>query len=360
MFGLFGNKKKDFTATVNGGAASFEVKAGDNLLKAALAAGVSWPHDCRVGSCGACAAVVKKGKIKALTDFSYVLDGEQLKAGTVLACQCVLRGDIEVEVELADMPETEMIEANGTISKVTDLTYDIKELVVSCDKDIPREMLAGQYAEIEVEGVAPARSYSFAKAPTNENTTDFTFFIRHVKGGAFTDWLFESDRVGTAIKLSAPYGQFYRREETSQMVCIAGGSGMSAIKSILEDCVINKVQRNCVYLFGARTQNDLYCASVMQEIKNNWHPDYTFEYIPVLSGEPEESNWSGPTGYVTDYFQDNFVKTESMDLNNAQGYLCGPPPMIDSAIELLTAAGINEESIYFDKFLDASSKPGSR
>ena len=117
MFGLFGNKKKDFTASVNGGDVSFEVKAGDNLLKAALAAGVAWPHDCRVGSCGACAAVVKKGKIKALSDFSYVLDGEQLKAGTVLACQCALRGDIEVEVELADTPETEMVEACWTICR---------------------------------------------------------------------------------------------------------------------------------------------------------------------------------------------------------------------------------------------------
>ena len=28
---------------------------------------------------------VKKGKIKALSDFSYVLDGEQLKDGMILA-----------------------------------------------------------------------------------------------------------------------------------------------------------------------------------------------------------------------------------------------------------------------------------
>ena len=54
------------------------------------------------------------------------------------------------------------------------------------------------------------------------------------------------------------------------------------------------------------------------------------------------------------------MDTSVLDLNGAQGYLCGPPPMIDSAIELLKSGGIDEESIYYDKFLDASSIPGGR
>ena len=97
MFGF--GKKKDYTATITNTGESFEVKGGINLLQAALNAGVKWPHECRVGSCGSCRATVTKGKIKPLADFAYVLDGPQLKAGMVLACQSRLQSDIEVSVD---------------------------------------------------------------------------------------------------------------------------------------------------------------------------------------------------------------------------------------------------------------------
>ena len=360
MFGIFGNKKKDYQANINNGVADITVKAGDNLLKAGLEAGLGWPHDCRVGSCGTCKCILKKGKIKALTDFTYVLDGDQLKAGTILACQSVLRSDIEVEVALDASAATEIIHLDGSIVQINDLTHDIKELIVKCNGDFKRDMMAGQYAEISVQGIPTPRSYSFAKAPDNEGDGEFSFYIRHVPGGEFTDWLFDEDRTGEAVSLSAPYGQFYHRPMDSQMVCIAGGSGMSAIKALLEECVLNQVERNCIYLFGARSQSDLYCADEMQRIKQQWHKDYSFDYVPVLSEEPEGSGWTGPTGFVTTHFKEKYVDTGALDLNNAQGYMCGPPPMIDAGLEALKSAGISEESIYFDKFLDASSIPGGR
>lgn len=360
MFGLFGNRKKDFAANINKGQAAVTVKAGENLLKAALEAGLAWPHDCRVGSCGACKCTIKKGKIKSLTDFSYVLDGDQLRAGMALACQTVLKTDIDVEVEMEEAAAVQILQLEGSISQVNDLTHDIKELIVKCDNDFDRDMLAGQYAEISVTGISAPRSYSFAKAPKNEKPGEFSFYIRKVPGGEFTEWLFAQDRAGAAVNIGAPYGQFHHRPLGSQMICIAGGSGMSAIKAILEDCVLEQVERNCIYLFGARTEADLYCGQEMQRIKTQWHKDYLFDYVPVLSEETEDSAWTGATGFVTNYFKETYLDKAALDLKQAQGYLCGPPPMIDAAIDLLKSGGISEESIYYDKFLDASSIPGGR
>ena len=158
MFGLFGDKKKDHQANINDGVASITVKAGENLLKAGLEAGLAWPHDCRVGSCGTCKCILKSGKTKALTDFTYVLDGDQLKAGTILACQSVLRSDIEVEVELGDAPVADILHLEGSIVQVNDLTHDIKEVVLKCNGSFGRDMMAGQYAEISVEGIPTPRS----------------------------------------------------------------------------------------------------------------------------------------------------------------------------------------------------------
>ena len=37
-------------------------------------------------------------------------------------------------------------------------------------------------------------------------------------------------------------------------------------------------------------------------------------------------------------------------LSEVDAYLCGPPPMVDAAIGLLTQKGVPESRVYYDKF----------
>ena len=67
MFG-FGDKNKVHKVTIANTGETFEVEGKINLLQAAVNAGIKWPCDCKVGSCGTCRAVLKEGKVKELTD----------------------------------------------------------------------------------------------------------------------------------------------------------------------------------------------------------------------------------------------------------------------------------------------------
>ena len=78
---------------------SIDVAPGQTLLQAALEAGLPYPHNCRVGSCGTCKCRLVAGKVKQLTDTSYVLDGHERAAGAILACQTQLLSDVRIEVE---------------------------------------------------------------------------------------------------------------------------------------------------------------------------------------------------------------------------------------------------------------------
>lgn len=362
MFGLFGGGKKDWHASVNSGEHGFTVKAGDNLLNAALELGIPWPHDCRVGSCTTCKCTLKKGKTKSLTDFSYVLDPDQLKAGMILACQTHLKSDVEIEVDLDDASHaSQIVSYEGTLSRIRDLTHDIKEIVITSDYPLPsRSGIAGQYAEISYTELSAPRSYSYAKAPENEAQDEVTFFVRLVPGGEFTEWLFAEDRTGEKMTVAGPYGHFWLRPGGTPLICIAGGSGISSIKAVLESAVNEEVQRDCLFLFGARTQKDLYCLEEIAEIGSQWHESHSFEFIPVLNMEPEHSDWDGARGLVTDYLKTAYVDTGRILLGEAQGYLCGPPPMVDAAIKVMVEQGMKKDNIFFDKFLDASSMPGGR
>lgn len=355
MFGLFA-RKGPFTAKLSPCGKSIQVKAGDNLLKAALEAGLPWPHNCRVGSCGQCRSRLVSGKIKPLNDFSYVLDDKEMDAGMILTCQTCLRSDVEIEVQM-DQPGVALSVAksvSGRIASTRRLTHDIQEVRIRLDEAMP-PYLAGQYAELAVPGVIEKpRSYSFANDPENEAPDHVGFYIRHVPGGEMTGWLHAADRVGEKVTVTGPYGSFWLRESEAPMLCIAGGSGMAPIKALLEQVSRQGFQRKVTYIFGARTREDLYCLDEMRQIKakGNGH----FDFVPVLSREPEGSDWNGLRGHCTEILSaERFA-----DIGNSHAYLCGPPAMIDSAVKCLTGAGVCEQHIFYDKFLDASHLPGGR
>lgn len=353
MFRLF--RKRDYTATVEPAGVALAVRGGEKLLAAALAAGLDWPYDCRVGSCGTCRCRLRKGRIKPLTDFVYTLSAADIGNGTILACQALLESDVEVEVVLGGS-RVAVEHVRGTIAALEPLTHDIVELVVELERTAFRTARAGQYADVAFAGLAAPRSYSFARAPVHETGSSVRFLVRHVPGGEFTDWLFGGDRRGAALTLAGPYGDFRQRPGDGRMICIAGGSGLAPIHALLEDGVEQGLERACHVLFGARTQRDLYYLERLQALGTRWRG--AFAVTPVLSQEPSDSTWRGARGLVTDQLA---AVAGSAGFGAAdQAYLCGPPPMVDAGIAALQALGMSDEAIFFDRFLDASTLPGGR
>ena len=352
MFGIF--KKQARLATIKPSGSTLTVGPGKKLLEAALEAGLDWPHDCRVGSCGTCKCYLKSGKIKPLRDFMYTLEVDDINAGAILACQSLLKTDVTVEIALkSDEIRAGGIEQHqGVISNIASLTHDILAVTIKTPELPFKNALAGQYAELKIGGVPLPRSYSFAREPNSGDSNEVQFYIRHVPGGEFTDWLFGDDRNGSVVDISGPYGNFHQRESSHPMICVAGGSGLAPIRALIESGVSNKLNRDIVILFGARTQADLYCMEELGALGESWNGN--FQLIPVLSEEPDGDSWSGARGFVTEELE-RVVSANTIIAGDCQAYLCGPPPMIDAAIDVLTAQGMPQTNIFFDKFEDAST-----
>jgi NAD(P)H-flavin reductase len=245
---------------------------------------------------------------------------------------------------------------HGVLKSATYLNFDTMKLVVKCNgESLPFSARAGQYATLHTEGLSKPRSYSFARAPEDENEHEYTFFVRIVPGGELSRWLVEKDRTGAPVTLSGPFGKFGLDPSNRPMVCIAGGSGLSAIKAILEHAANTKAARDCLFLYGGRAQRDLYCDEEIAAIARNWNKGFTFEFVQVLSEEAEGSGWSGGRGLVTEHFKTAYLDSGKMSADNCKAYFCGPPPMIDHGVEILKGAGLDERDIYFDKFEDARS-----
>jgi CDP-4-dehydro-6-deoxyglucose reductase len=169
-----------------------------------------------------------------------------------------------------------------------------------------------------------------------------------IPNGELSSWLTVGDRIGEPVDIEGPYGIFRLRDADVPIIFIAGGSGMAPIKAMLEQGGVSS-NRPIVYLYGGRTQADLYDNDVIDPLIKSWSGSTRF--LPILSEEPQDSDWVGARGLVTD-----FIKSISeFEVAEAQAYLCGPPLMIDAAIPILTGAGMRGRDIYFDKFTESSS-----
>ena len=329
--------------TINDGGPELAMQPSETILERALKNGLSYPHDCTVGTCGTCRTKLMSGKVEAITPFSYTLSKEELEAGYILACQAIPKSDLLIEVEL-ESSEAETIQTSARIASATPLTHDI--LRVIWESDAPMRYRAGQYVNIRWNGGESHRSYSFATAPVAAGSTTIESYIRHVPGGLFTDALFDGRAKDFVFELDGPHGQFWLRPGEGPILCIAGGSGLSPIISLLQDAAKKRTRRDCVLLFGGRAKHDLYADTEISAIRTGWTAG--FAHWPVLSETPEEGMRSG---FVTDHIAEALEKLGP----GAQAYLCGPPAMIDAGIAELLKQGVALDAIFYDKFTDASS-----
>ncbi|TRY32572.1 2Fe-2S iron-sulfur cluster binding domain-containing protein [Aliiglaciecola sp. M165] len=81
---------------------TFEVEKGQPILDAALFAGLDFPFDCRVGSCGHCKCTLTDGQIRQLDTFEYALLPEEIDNNVILACQSTVKTDVVISLDDAN------------------------------------------------------------------------------------------------------------------------------------------------------------------------------------------------------------------------------------------------------------------
>ena len=320
-----------------------EVTGGKPLLSSLMEQRIFIPSACGGrGSCGLCKVKVTSDAGEYLpTELPWITD-EEKKDNIRLACQLKLKKDISIRI-----PE-ELFNVKEYLAEVVslkDLTYDIKQVTLKLINPDDISFKAGQYIqfkvpEYEMTAEPVYRAYSMASHPSRKNEVELE--VRLVSNGICTTYIFEHLKAGDSVTINGPYGDFFLRDTDSDIIFIAGGSGMAPIKSILNDMADRGVERNIVYFFGARSVRDLFLLEEMKELEKKLH---NFTFVPALSEPQQGENWKGETGLITEVLDRHLKSGE-----NVEAYLCGSPGMIDATKEVLIKRGVPEGLIYYDKF----------
>lgn len=312
-----------------------EVQEGQTLLEAALAAGIPYPHGCRSGRCGSCKSRLIEGEVELLPHSRFALTDDEKAEGLILACRALPLTDAAV-AWLGSADDALPSHLNGVVTWLEDLTHDIKLVRIAPDDGASLDFAAGQYAQVSFNGV-PARSYSMAGRPGDDS---FEFHIRRVPGGATSEHVHGALSIGDKAELELPLGSSaLRQHHSGPILCLAGGSGLAPIKSIVETALAHGMKQPIHVYFGVRAERDLYLVEHFQALARQ-HANLTF--TPVLSEAPSAQHRSG---YVT-----QAVEEDLADLNGWKAYVAGPPQMVDAAMQVAFACGLHREDMHADVF----------
>jgi len=328
---------------------SIEVEEDQTILDACLRAGIWLPHACCHGLCATCKVQVQEGEIEHGDASPFALMDFEREEGKTLACCARLQSDVVIEADIEEEPDAEVIpvrDFSGVITRIESLTPTIKGLFIRLDE--PMHFQAGQYVNltIPVPGQPITRAFSLANPPSTG--CDVELNIRIVAGGVGTGYVHENLKAGQRITLAGPYGRFFvRKSIPGPMVFMAGGSGLSSPRSMILDLLESGSTRPITLIYGQRSMAELYYHDAFLELAQRYP---NFQYVPALSHEPADSDWSGFRGFVHEAAKAHFDN----DFRGHKAYLCGPPMMIDACITTLMQGRLFEKDIYHEKFISAA------
>ncbi len=374
----------DITIGVNGDPSlAMKCPAGDKLLNDLSNQGVFVSSACGGrGACGQCKVKVTQGGGDVLPiEYSHFTK-RQIKEGWRLACQVTAKTDCEIELpaEVFGVKKWECtVESNDNVA-----TF-IKELRLRVPEGEEVPFRAGGYIQIEAEPHTVAykdfdipeqyredwekfglfeivskvdepsiRAYSMANYPDEKGlimlnvriaTPPFGKF-KEIPAGIMSSYIW-SLKPGDKVTISGPFGEFFARETDNEMVFIGGGAGMAPMRSHIFDQLKRlDSKRRISFWYGARSLKEAFYVEELDELAKT-HPNFTWHL--ALSEPLPEDNWTGATGFIHNVLYENYLKNHKAP-EDCEFYMCGPPMMTKSCVDMLHSLGVEDDNILFDNF----------
>ncbi len=127
---------------------------------------------------------------------------------------------------------------------------------------------------------------------------------------------------------------------------------MAPLWSILNDHLENgDSKRPVTFFYGARTPRDLFYLDKLAAIHERFP---NFHFVPGLSNLENGEQWDGEQGFIHTVV-DRYFREKGLHTPKMEAYVCGPPPMIDALLPVLSRHGVAEDHTHIDRFTQSTS-----
>lgn len=361
---------------------SITVPPGGKLLTVLADHQIFIPSACGGGgTCGQCKIKIHAGGGHILPTETAHINKRMAREGYRLSCQVGVKQDMELELP----PEIFAIRQwHCTVRSNHNCATFIKELILELPPGEDLDFRAGgyiqiqapphvvEYKEMDVEEEYRAdwdrlnlwryrsvvtepimRAYSMANYPEEKGVVMLNVRVSppppavpDAPPGQMTSYIFNL-KPGDQVTISGPFGEFFARETDAEMIFIGGGAGMAPLRSHIFDQLKRlKSKRKIFFWYGARSLREAYYIEDFNALARE-HDNFSWHL--VLSDPQPEDNWTGAVGFVHHYLFNVYLKAHPAP-EDCEYYLCGPPMMTRSVVEMLDNLGVEPENILFDNF----------
>ena len=326
----------------------FSVGEDETVLQAGLRHGLPLPFGCQSGGCASCRVRLRSGEI----EYPFAppaLSAAEIEAGYILMCLARPRSDLVME--LHQPPQLDHLRPQQFPVRLQSrqwLCHDVLGLTLKLPRGSTFTYLPGQYLDFLLED-GSRRSFSIANAPNGET---LELQLRVTSDGRFANWAAQQMPDRAILRVEAPLGAFYLREDSPRpILTMAGGTGLAPLHAMLERLLPQTSMCPVSLYWGVRSRRDLY----LHDRLAAWAAEHggKFRYVPVLS-EPD-ADWRGERGLVHEV-----LIRQQPELATHDVYLSGPPVMVRAGKEAFLARGLDADRLFYDSFEDAfRTWPGS-
>lgn len=332
--------------TISGTGATYFCAEDDTVLRAALRAGLGFPYECNVGSCGNCRFELIDGEVVHKRDAPPAWNDRDRRRNRYLGCQAKPLKDCRIRVSLDDSYKSAFRPKRTRMRflEASEVTHDISEFRFSLAEKAP--FLPGQYALTYLPDVTGARAYSMCNV--SPDGAEWHFQIKRVPNGAGSARLFDRSRPGDWFDADGPYGMAYLRERAPRdILCLAGGSGLSPMISITRAAAHSEAlaERQIHFVYGGRGARDVCGEPMLRDLPGFGSRIHYHSCASRPEGEGPEA-WQGRRGLIHEVTREIFDGL----LPEFEIYFAGPPAMAKAMLTMLHESGVPQAQVHFDQF----------
>ncbi len=373
-----------------------EVESGSSLLNTLAVNGVHLPSACGgKGSCGQCKCQVLEGGGEILDSEKGHFSRKEQQNHWRLGCQTKVKGDMKIKV-----PESVMgvKEWECTVIGNKNVASFIKEFKVALPKGEHMDFLPGSYAQIKIpaydinyndfdrsligdlyvpswekfglfglhqKNTEPTiRAYSMANYPDEGDIITLTVRIatppfkpkpqvgfQDVPCGIASTYIF-SLKPGDKVTMSGPYGDFHPVFDSKrEMIWVGGGAGMAPLRAQIMHMLktLNTRDREMHYFYGARGIDEVFFLDDFLELEKEFS---NFHFHLALDRQDPKADALGvkyTPGFVAPVMGNTYLNKHEAP-EDVEYYLCGPPMMSKTVLDLLHSLGVEDDMIRYDNF----------
>lgn len=224
------------------------------------------------------------------------------------------------------------LEFEAAIEDIIVRTHNVKSYRFA--RPSPFSYKAGQFTfvTVEVDKQKIRKPLTLSSSPTE---SDYIEFTKKLTGHPFSNGL-DALKVGDKMRLDAPYGNFTLDEKLPDVAMLAGGMGITPMRSMCRYCTDTKFPSVVTLLYANNTEADIV---FRREFEGMQTQNRKLNLVlTIAEGEP---GWKGRTGRINA----DMIREEVPDYLTTVFYICGPPAMVEAMRTVLRDLRVAEKGV---------------